>query len=141
MIAVVKARPEHAALLAPRLRAEDREEAALYPCSPEEGLRASIELPGWAEAAFDGDTILALYGVAQVSGVARPWLMASEAFQGHARAFLRLARFHATALRAQGGPCWNFIGKQSHSNKRFVEAHGFIVKPLSRGPFDIFTLP
>jgi hypothetical protein len=50
------------------------------------------------------------------------------------------ARRVVRILREQRRPVWNHIGKESASNRRFVESLGFRITPLPSGPFDLFEL-
>lgn len=140
MITVRPAVPEDAARI--KLRVEDLAEAHLYRFpSPRAGLLHSIEVSQEAFTALDGKTVVAIWGVFQDEVGLHPWLMSSKAVAGHSRALLGHARSLVQRLRASGLPINNLIGKQSVSNRRFVEHLGFRIVPLRNPVFDRFYLP
>lgn len=141
LVSIRKAAPEDAYALVPR--PEDAAEIQQYgflTASP--ALRDSLELSQHAWAATDKTGVVALYGLAADETGVHPWLICSGAAKGHPRALLGLGKRIVSGLRALEAPVWNYISKNAHTNRRFVEHLGFVIEPLPDHPrFDRFYLP
>ena len=120
---------------------QDAAEAALYHGDPTENLRLSIVASRWSWAAEDETGLVALWGAGARRDEVVPWLMSSERVEAHPRALLGLGRRLVEWCRESGLQASNYIGKASHSNRRFVRRLGFLIEPLPVGPFDRFYLP
>lgn len=135
------ARGSDAAALRPR--PEDLREIQQYGyLSPEAALRDSLAISGRAWAGTIDGRVVALLGVSQDDTGVHPWLMSDSALAGRKRAVLGLGRGIVDWLREFRAPVWNFISKDAHGSRRFVEHLGFVIEPLPDNPrFDRFYLP
>jgi hypothetical protein len=138
MIHASPAKPEDAFEL--NLRDEDAREV-----SP--GWREALAITIAAEEAVayrdrEGN-LLALYGLCVFSNEASPWLLCSPLVERHKATVWRRAKRLMRALQAHRGDrlIYNFIPKDSHGNRRFVQALGFRILPSPRDGFDLFYLP
>lgn len=124
------------------LREEDRQEAALYPGDIASNLQRSIlESRPLAFTAVDAGAVIALWGVCRTGEHLHPWLMCSERVAAHPRALLRLGSVLVSYLRMQALPAWNWVGKRSTGNQRFLRRLGFVIVPSADPHFDLFYLP
>ena len=93
---IVKALPEHAALLDAVAREEDRRECAAYAGETVgEALARSLKSATVAWSAFDGREIVACWGVSPISvlrSIGGVWLLTGTGVERHRKAFLRGSR-------------------------------------------------
>lgn len=133
------------------IRAEDLAEIALYgsAISPQEGIRRSILCSPEAWTARDPKTgeVVAIFGVGEghtAEGIVRsPWLISSEGLRRHGRDAIRIGRAVRENLQKQvkrGAIVRNYISKQAHANRAFVERVGYVIEHVPDSPFDIFRL-
>jgi hypothetical protein len=138
MIQASPAKPEDAFELA--LREEDSREVS-------EGWRVSLALAiaaGEGVAYRDSEGhLLALFGLSVFDKEASPWLLCSPLIEQHKVAVWRRARRIVASFRkdANGRLVYNYIPKDSHGNRAFVQALGFRILPSPRDGFDLFYLP
>ena len=118
-------RPEDAAEVSPEWHALTEQEIAL----------------GRVLAAWEGDELIALCGIALGDGLAAPWLLASTSIQRHRRLLAKMARALVADLRTYRCTVGNYIGKASASNRKFIQALGFVILPSPSGAHDFFYLP
>ena len=92
-VRIEPARPDHVALLAPVMRAADRQEVwASSRSTPEQALRRCLASSSRAWTVFFGGEVGAMWGVAPLAILGRtgvPWLLTSPAVERHPIAFLR----------------------------------------------------
>lgn len=130
--------PSDAYLL--QLRPEDAREVS-------EGWREKVAesiRQGNTYAALEGGELLALFGIQPGPGVLGPWLLCARGIRRHQRELMRRARrvVHALRQSAQAGTLvYNYIPKDSHGNRRFVERLGFVILPAPGDGQDLFFLP
>lgn len=141
LLAVRPAEPEDAFALVPR--PEDAAEIQQYGfLNPAVALMDSLELSRSAWAATDAGGLVALFGHSEDDLGVHPWMVCSRAVKRHPRPLLGLSRLAVDGWRSLGVPVWNYISKQAHTNRRFVEHLGFVIEPLPHHPrFDRFYLP
>lgn len=84
------------AIVAANMRYADKLEAeAMASCGPEEALRRSVQLSHEAIVARVGGEPVCIYGLgfgSMLGGMARPWLMGTDAIDWHCMTFLRSNR-------------------------------------------------
>ena len=139
---VVKATPEHAVDMAPRLRLADRAEIwASSKATPTRTLLASIKESRWAFAGLvDGEPVC-LFGIVPVGligPVAVPWLLATDAMERHARMFLHRSR-HTVAIMSQAYPLLvNYVDARNKVSIKWLKWLGFdIMEPVPHGSFGL----
>lgn len=90
-----------------------------------------------------GDTVVALVGMTQGPMFAAPWLLCSPLVEGHKTFLWRRALRLVEVIRESKGfaTIGNFIGKHSTSNRRFIQALGFVILVSPSGDHDFFYLP
>lgn len=125
-------------------------DAARLVLRPEDAAEVS---PGWQErteaeiaagralAAWDGDELVALCGIAPSEDLASPWLLASPRISRHRRLLAKTARHLVADLRTYPCTVGNYIGKASASNRKFIQKLGFVILPSPSGDHDFFYLP
>jgi hypothetical protein len=143
VIEIVPATLEHAADLAPRLRAADRQEIeAMSGRDPAEALAHSIGRGLWSEALMIDGQVEALGGLGTVSmlfGPGVPWLMGSDRLTERARWFLRESRRQVARMRETYGELVNWVDARNTLSVRYLERLGFTIDPAA--PFGIAGLP
>ncbi|MFN3914736.1 MAG: hypothetical protein ACK4K3_07435 [Aquabacterium sp.] len=119
------------------LRPEDAEEA-----SPGWQDRVEQQIAhGNVRAFWEGDHLVALAGITPGPDFLSPWLLTSERVTKHAKVALRIGRGVVQALQREPHTVGNYIGKSAKTNRRFVEALGFLILPCPSGDHDFFYLP
>jgi hypothetical protein len=137
MIEVKIAEPGDSDKLA--LRPEDQAEA-----NPNWRTAVEAEIAkGHALSCWAGSTLVAMFGIAMAPDLLGPWLLCSDHIERHKRHVMRRARVWVQRLHDwQNAPTvGNYIGKQAHSNRKFVQALGFLIIPSPSGAHDFFYLP
>lgn len=141
-VQVVPATEEHAAALAPNLRAEDV--AEVLACGSPSGLFAlqhSLRTSDMAWALlFDGE-VAALFGFTEHrntacggSGVGVAWALTGNAVARHPKVFLRVSRDVLSLLLEHCGVLVNWVDARYRGALRWLEWLGFEVKPATSGP-------
>jgi hypothetical protein len=122
------------------LRPEDAAEV-----SPDWRIRAIYSLRKGAliQAYLDGDKVVALCGLTEGPMFAGPWLLCSPEVENHKAYVWRKAKRLVGILRdnAKSVTVGNYIGKASRSNRRFIQALGFVILVAPTGDHDFFYLP
>lgn len=135
MIDIREAQPGDSARLV--LRPEDAAEVTLG----WQGRTEAEIAAGRALAAWDGDELVALCGVAPGEDLLAPWLLASPSIRRHRRLLAQKARHLVATLRDDLCTVGNYIGKDSPSNRKFIQKLGFVILPSPSGDHDFFYLP
>lgn len=109
--------------------------------------------PGWQQAVereirdgtvvayWDGSDLVALWGITVGPDFWGPWLLASDHIEKHQREAVRRARRAVRHLKTLPRTVGNYIGKHATSNRKFVEALGFVIIESPSGDHDFFYLP
>jgi hypothetical protein len=138
MIHEEPAKPEDAFEL--QLREEDAREVP-------EGWREELSQAIRAGQAFSyrdfSGALVGIFGFNESSHEVGPWLLCSRLVGDHRRALVQSARLWVKFLQAYAGGrlIYNYIPKNSPSNRAFVQALGFRILPSPREGFDFFYLP
>ncbi len=138
---------EHAAALAPRLRAEDVAEVlASHGHGPLEALTAALAASELAGALLVDGEVAALYGVAPVrETILGPpvagsiWLLGSDALGRHRREFLRRSRLVVAEALERYPLLFNFVDARYTAALRWAAWLGFEVLPAQ--PHGVAGLP
>lgn len=98
MIEVVAGRPRHAALILPRLRAEEKREIAALGIAPRSAVLRLMICSTLCRALFLDGEIAALGGLSSglMSAEARAWLLTTEAVERRPLAFVRFMQGQIT---------------------------------------------
>lgn len=141
---VVPATQEHALLITLR-KSDDQEAREWLPgVAPAIALRASISVSTEAYTAFDGDAVVAIFGVSVHEHEVHPWLMCSDLIGQHSKPFLRIARNEIQSLIRQhpGKLVGNYVYTENLRAKRLLVFLGFRwVNPPGTGKFAFFYHP
>lgn len=137
MIELRDAKPGDAGLL--QLRPEDAQEVSAGWVDRTEAEIAA----GRVRAAWDGDELVALFGLTTGPDFMAPWLLASPSISRYRRETCTEARKLVRLLQREGYPTvvGNYVGKQAAGNRRFIQALGFVILPCPTGDHDFFYLP
>ncbi len=126
---IIAARPCHIAPVAERMRAADRAEVwASAHLSPGDALRISLQdsILSWT-GLVDGNPVC-LFGVAPaslLSGTGIPWLLATDAIEAHARAFLRRNKVMLGHMQARFSRLENWVDTRNMVSRRWLNWLGF----------------
>jgi len=132
-ISVIAATQDHAALLAPRLRAQDVAEiSASTLLSPQDALAASLACSPMAWTGMVDDEPVCMFGVAATSWIAAegaPWMLGSDALLQHQKAFLRRNRAYVALMRQMFSSLRNHVDTRNHVSIRWLHWLGFTLGP------------
>lgn len=139
-----KAEPEDAFRLV--LCEQDARERALrgHPKPQEAFAEALAALPLSIAAEDQEGRVVACGGIAETKEWVSPWLLFSDLAVRHKFTLLKAARRVVKGLVEDtngGRMVFNYIGKESHEAREFVQRLGFRILPSPAGPFDLFYLP
>ena len=149
MIEIVPATLDHAADLAPRLRALDLAEIEAASGRPvTEVLARSVERAMWSEALMVDGKVEALGGLGTLSvmfGPGVPWLIGSDRLTERKRWFLAQSRRQVGRMLASYGVLVNYVDARNASALLFLRWLGFALEPAApwgaKGlPFHRFTM-
>lgn len=117
-----------------QLRPEDAREAS-------EGWKDAAD-PERSVAAVDTEgRVVAVFGIVEGAREVGVWLLCSDLVDNHRATLWRHAKGFVKLLRKDPRLAFNFIPKDSHGNRRFVERLGFRILPTPGGTHDFFYLP
>lgn len=127
---VVEATMTHVAELAPRMRAADVEEVAVFGHTPLEALTRSVKVSRDAYAGLVNGRVICMFGVSSptlMSDEGSPWLLGSDEIVRHAKVFLRLNRLYIAGIRRQYRVLHNFVGARNVAAIRWLGWLGFSI--------------
>jgi len=130
-----------AALLAPRMRAEDKAEVLAMGQEPLEALQESVDGSAEAFTWWLGDDIVAMAGVVPESTIgptARAWMLGGDLIPRHRRYFLRESRRVVDRWQEGWPVLWNLVDNEYRAALRWVEWLGFTLRdprPVGTGLF------
>lgn len=131
--------PADIAIVAANMRYADRLEAeAMAGCGPEEALQRSIQLSHEAIVARVGGEPVCIFGLgvgSMLGGMARPWLMGTDAIDWHCMTFLRANR-KVVQEWAKRYDLENYVDARHTKAIRWLGWLGFKLEPAEPfGPF------
>jgi len=142
-VEVVAAEPGHIPPIAAAMRQADRDEVwAAAAAAPEEALRRSLAQSPLAWTGLVDGMPVCMFGAAASSvlaGHACPWLLATDAVEGHAIAFLRRNRRHVRLMLQAFGRLSNRVDARNALALRWLGWLGFSVGPPE--PFGPLAMP
>lgn len=132
-----------AAILAPRLRAEDKAELLALGYGPLEALQESVMGSAEAFTWWKGNDIVAMAGVIPETAVgpaARPWMLGSDLVPQNARYFLPESRRIVERWWSIWPILWNVIDHDYKAALRWIVWLGFSLRepqPIGTGLFQM----
>lgn len=122
---------EHAAQLAPRLRAADLAEIAAGTGRPPiEVIRTGIADSVRAWAVFIDGSIAAVFGVGRIDReTGAPWLLGTEAIDRNPMAFVRVSAHYILTMRAMFPVLRNVVHAENVKAVRWLRRAGFTIHP------------
>lgn len=142
-VEVERATAAHAADLAARMRAADREEVrASGDHTPLEALQMSLERTAYPVAGLFNGRVECIFGVSNLwvlGSIGVPWLLGSETLPLYARPFLRESRRYVDAMRDRFRLLTNHVDARNEMSIRWLKWLGFAI--MSPEPFGPFGLP
>lgn len=137
-IEVVKALPEHALSIAPRMREADANEVmAGSGHKPLEALLYSLDHSDWAMTGMADGVPEVMFGVGTINILNRigaPWLLGTDAVQRHYRPFLRASLMWKSQMLSQYVELCNMVDDRNEVSKRWLQWLGFeLSKPVDIG--------
>ena len=142
----VSATPEHAAYIAARLRAADREEVrASHGIPPELALQVSLRASTTAVCGLVDGEPAGIFGVVNVDtlqGVGAPWMLGTDKVDSLAREWLREAPQWLALLSDGYLLLRNWVDARNVKSIRWLRRLGFDVRPAEpRGVFGLAFHP
>lgn len=131
MIRIVDALPAHVEGLLPDMRRADWFE--LFHSTglpPDEALYQAYMKSIRRRAALDGDEVVALFGVARLTGhdgIGVPWFVATDALRKHVRAIVEHTRREVQEMMEPFGMLVNMVSAEHTESVRFLRWCGFHV--------------
>ena len=129
MIELVPARSGHVNRLANDMRAVDRVEVEAFGNGPKQALRLALAGSPWALTAMDGESPVAMLGVAAVSSwLGRPWLLGTERVYSQRRALLALGEPVIAEMSRAFPILENWVSVGNERALRLLPRWGFTVE-------------
>ncbi len=128
-IQIVMATHDHARVLAPRLRPEDKEESRWIACSetPLGSLFRSLDGSRYRRAAIVNGRVMAMWGVHELEspyGNSYVWMVAAVGIDRYALSMLRHARLSMIQMRRLYPRLYTFVSASRPQAIRFARALG-----------------
>ena len=132
-VRIEPARPDHVALLAPVMRAADRQEVwASSRSTPAQALANGLAMSSRAWTVFFDGEVAAMWGVAPLallSDTGAPWLLSSPAVDRHPVTFLRGSRALVDDIQDGYAVLRNYVDARYARSIRWLRWLGFTVEP------------
>lgn len=142
-VTVAVATRAHADALAPNMRAADRAEVwSSMLATPEEALARSLDLSTMAWAGCVDGEVVCMFGAGPATLLGTtgiPWLLASDALENHATAFLRRNRAYVARMRIAFDRLENWVDARNAASIAWLNWLGFTIHPAA--PFGSLGLP
>jgi hypothetical protein len=127
MIRYEQARPEHAQLIASRMREHDKMEFGLFNVASAKAIADCVEKSKYSRAAFVDDQIACMWGVLEhglITG-ANLWLVTTPLVEQHRIKFLKENRKFIQSLKSAFPFSYVFVDEAYTKSRRWIEWLGF----------------